>query len=112
LPPGGKPVELGTKMDSLPLVRASGDGGNFPHWANGGATLHWTLGATAYSAGVDELFAFEAGDDSKPESAYAPPAAGASLTLRLAADVPDGAVATGAKIVTWPVGWRHRWQSH
>lgn len=101
LPPGGKALELGTQVESLPLVRASGDGGNYPSWSNGGKTLNWTLGATAFNAGVDELFASKAGDDGKPESAYAPPADGASLSLRLAADVPNGSVAlTGAKIVT------------
>jgi len=105
LPPGGKPLKLGTRVEGLPLVRASGDGGNFPHWANRGATLHWTLGAMFYRASVAELFAFAAGDDGKPESAYAPPTDGASLSLRLAADVPEGMVAlTGAKIVTMADG--------
>jgi imidazolonepropionase-like amidohydrolase/Tol biopolymer transport system component len=105
LPPGGKALELGTKVASLPLVRASGDGGNFPHWSHGGARLNWTLGATAYSARVAALFAQKPGEDDKPVSAYEPPEQGASLALRLMADVPDGVVAlTGARIVTMAAG--------
>jgi imidazolonepropionase-like amidohydrolase/Tol biopolymer transport system component len=101
LPPGGKALELGTKVASLPLVRASGDGGNYPNWSNGGTTLNWTLGASAYSAGLDALSAQKTDEDGKRVSAYTPPEQGASLALRLAADVPDGTLAlTGARIVT------------
>ena len=101
LPPGGQPLELGTTVASLPLVRASGDGGNYPNWSNRGQALNWTLGATAYSARLDELFARVADAEGEVTSAYQPPTAGAPLSLRLAADVPTGEVAlTGATIVT------------
>lgn len=97
LPPGGKPLALSTEVKSVPAIRATGDGGNFPHWSNGGKTLNWTLGATAFSADVDELFA-ETGDG---RSAYTPPDQGVSMALRLDADIPDGKVAlTGARLVT------------
>ena len=100
-PPGGKPLELGTKVESMTMVRASGDGGNYPHWSGDGSTLHWSLGATAYSAGLDRLFARATGEDGKAASSYEAPAAGASLALELDSDVPDSVVAlTGAKIVT------------
>jgi imidazolonepropionase-like amidohydrolase/Tol biopolymer transport system component len=136
LPPGGKPLELGTTVKSLPMVRASGDGGNFPSWSNRGQVLNWTLGATAYSASLEALFARKSdapdeseeieetgqvidenaqivdengagGDDEENVdndelvSAYDPPDTGHSLSLRLEADVPAGAVAlTGATLVT------------
>jgi imidazolonepropionase-like amidohydrolase/Tol biopolymer transport system component len=101
LPPGGKPLDLGTSVKSVPMVRASGDGGNYPGWSGAGTRLHWTLGASAFSAGIEELFARNAGEDGEPVSAYQPPAEGDSLALRLRADVPSGTVAlTGAKVVT------------
>jgi imidazolonepropionase-like amidohydrolase/Tol biopolymer transport system component len=100
LPPGGEPLRLGTKVESTMLVRATGDGGNFPHWSRGGRMLGWTLGAIAFSASVEELFAREQNEEGKLVSAYAP-AAGHSLALTLQADVPDSQVAlTGGKIVT------------
>ena len=100
LPPGGEPLQLGTKVESAVMVRASGDGGNFPHWARGGETLGWTLGATLFSATVQELFAREQNGEQEFVSAYEPPP-GHSLALTLRADVPEGRVAlTGGRIVT------------
>ena len=101
LPPGGEPLELGTKADSMVMVRASGDGGNYPHWSEGGETLNWTLGATAFSAGLADLFAREQNEGGDFTSTWAPPHAGHSLALTLEADAPDGQVAlTGGTIVT------------
>ena len=57
LPPGGKALSISTKVASVNMTQASGDGGNYPNWANGGTTLAWTLGATLFDANVDELFA-------------------------------------------------------
>ena len=97
MPPGGNPVKLSTTVKSIPMVRASGDGGNFPGWSDGGDRLNWTLGPTAFSAGVDELFG--AGDDD--DGGYSPPTEGYSLSLRLRSDLPQGKVAlTGARLVT------------
>jgi imidazolonepropionase-like amidohydrolase len=98
LPPGGKPLMLGTGLSSLPMQRASGDGGNFPHWSGNGETLHWSLGATLYGAAVNQLFE-PPGEDG--EAAYQPPAEGHSMALRLVADAPTGSVAlTGARVIT------------
>ncbi len=97
LPPGGKPLELGTSVSSLKMTRASGDGGNFPHWSDGD-TLNWSLGATVYSAGIDALFAPA---DEDGEGGYEAPDQGISLAREVSADVPDARVAlTGARIVT------------
>ena len=98
LPPGGNPLELGTKIEGVPMIRASGDGGNFPHWSRNGETLNWTLGANAFNATLGELFARSEEGDS---SAYIAPIQGHSLVLRLHSDVPDGKVAlTGARVIT------------
>jgi imidazolonepropionase-like amidohydrolase/Tol biopolymer transport system component len=98
LPPGGKPLTLATSVASLPMVKASGDGGNYPGWSENGARLNWTLGPTAFSAGLDELFAPAETDE---DSAYTPPTEGHSLSINLRSDVPDGKVAlTGARLIT------------
>jgi len=98
LPPGGNPLELGTSVTAVATSRASGDGGNYPHFSGRGETLHWSLGPVVYSAGVDELLA-AAGDDG--EGGYEAPTDGVSLSIRVEADVPGAQVAlTGARIVT------------
>ena len=100
LPPGGLPLEIGTSVDSVKMTRASGNGGNWPHWSGDGETLHWSLGATAFSANLDDLFA-PADDDADEESGYSAPEDGVSLSVRVDADVPTGLVAlAGARIIT------------
>ncbi len=104
LPPGGKPLELGTSVDAIPMTRATGDGGNFPSWSDGGERLNWTLGPTLYGAGTDELFVLPAGEENEEEEdggGYAAPAAGVSLAIELRSDVPEGMLAlTGARVIT------------
>ncbi|MDZ7644489.1 MAG: amidohydrolase family protein [Woeseiaceae bacterium] len=98
LPPGGNPLELGTDVTSVAMTRASGDGGNYPHWSGDGGRLHWSLGATAYSATIDELFA-PANNDG--DAGYEAPTEGVSLSMTVSADAPDSLVAlTGARLVT------------
>jgi len=99
LPPGGKPLELATSVSSVSMTRASGDGGNYPHWVNGGNTLAWSLGATLFQTGVDDLFAPAADDDE--DAGYEAPTGGVSMSIRLDADVPTTVVALiGARVVT------------
>ncbi len=94
LPPGGKALSLSTNVSSVKMAQASGDGGNYPHWVNGGDTLAWTLGATLFDANVDELFTLD-------EDGYEAPADGTSLSMQLQADIPSTVVALiGARIVT------------
>lgn len=98
LPPGGKPLTLATKVESVQMTKASGDGGNFPHWSNDGRQLNWSLGATLYSADTDALFVLTTDEE---DEGYVAPASGASLSLQLTSDVPNTVVAlTGARIVT------------
>ena len=99
LPPGGNPLEITTKLTSVNIARASGDGGNFPNWSDGGSTLNWSLGASLYSAASDSLFVVAA--EGEEDGGYQAPAASASLSMELQADVPDTVVAlTGARIIT------------
>ncbi|MBT8065917.1 MAG: PD40 domain-containing protein [Gammaproteobacteria bacterium] len=99
LPPGGKPLELATSVTSIPMTRASGDGGNYPHWVNGGKTLAWSLGATLFAADVDELFVLA--KDDEEDAGYKAPIDGVSMSMQLTADAPSSVVAlTGARVVT------------
>jgi imidazolonepropionase-like amidohydrolase/Tol biopolymer transport system component len=97
LPPGGNPLQISTAVGSVKMTRASGDGGNYPTWTDGGGMLAWTLGPTLFTARTDELFALSSEED----EGYEAPADGISMSMELHADVPAGVVAlTGARIVT------------
>ncbi|TMJ13954.1 MAG: amidohydrolase, partial [Alphaproteobacteria bacterium] len=88
---GAKPLEIGSKANQLPVTRASAEGGQFIHWANGGRTLAWSVGPTLYTADASTL----AG------GGFTPPKAGTSLAISTPADRPSGLVAlTGARVVT------------
>jgi imidazolonepropionase-like amidohydrolase/Tol biopolymer transport system component len=104
LPPGGVPLDISTSLSSVAMTKASSNGGNWPHWSGDSKALHWSLGPTVFSAGVDELFviADESDDDeADDEGGYAAPEDGLSLSRRLEADSPSGMVAlTGARIIT------------
>ena len=78
LPPGGKPVSLGTKVGSLPMTRATGDGGNFPSWS-GANTIFWTLGPDLYSTTTESLFAPA---DESGDGGFTPPASSAAVCTR------------------------------
>ncbi len=97
LPPGGNPLQISTTVGSVKMTRASGDGGNYPHWTDGGKMLAWTLGPTLFTARTEELFALSSEED----DGYEAPGDGISMSMELQADVPAGVVAlTGARIVT------------
>ncbi|WP_338425565.1 amidohydrolase family protein [Sphingopyxis kveilinensis] len=99
LMPGGQDVSLGTKSGALPVTRVSGSGADYIHWSNGGRRLHWSRGATLFSADLANLFANAPADDKAPK--FTPPTDGVSLAMTQTAAKPKGAVLiTGAKIVT------------
>ena len=99
LPPGGKALSISTSVDSVTMVKASGDGGNFPNWSNAGRKLNWSLGASLFSADTSDMFVLPPDDDE--DGGYEPPDTGTSLAIAMQADVPSGAVALiGARIIT------------
>ncbi len=99
LPPGGKALSISTSVDSVTMVKASGDGGNFPNWSNAGRKLNWSLGASLFSADTSDMFMLPPADDE--DGGYEPPDTGTSLAIAMQADVPSGAVALiGARIIT------------
>ena len=99
LPPGGKALSISTDVGNVTMVKASGDGGNYPNWSNAGRQLNWSLGAGLFTADTSAMFALQAADDE--DGGYEAPATGASLAIAMQADVPSGTLAlTGARIVT------------
>lgn len=99
LMPGGQDVSLGTKSGALPVTRVSGSGAEYMNWSDGGRRLHWSRGATLFSADLASLFTNAPADEKAPK--FAPPTEGISLSMTQAASKNKGIVViTGAKIVT------------
>ena len=94
--PGAATLNIGARGTQLPVTRATQNGGQYFHWANGGRSLAWSLGPTLYSAPVADLIRRAPGGP-----AYVAPRTGLSLAVTAEADRPQGLVAlTGARIVT------------
>ena len=99
LMPGGQDVSLGTKSGALPVTRVSGSGAEYIHWSDGGRRLHWSRGATLFSADLARLFTNAPADDKAPK--FTPPTDGVSLAMTQAVAKRRGTVViTGARIVT------------
>lgn len=97
-PQTGKPLKLGPKMSSLPVVRLTRDSGFGLHWSADSRTVYWTLGAELYSRELKDSFDFvEGAPDSLPE----PDSAGVALGWQENAEQPSGKLALmGARIIT------------
>ena len=92
---GAQTVTLGMRGGPLPVTRATRDGGQYFHWAEGGRTLAWSMGPTLYTADSASLIR------PAPGGSYTPPRDGVSLAVSRPADRPQGQVAlVGARIVT------------
>lgn len=99
LMPGGQDVSLGTKSGALPVTRVSGSGAEYMNWSGGGGRLHWSRGATLFSADLASLFTNAPAEEKAPK--FTPPTEGVSLSMTQAASKHKGIVVlTGAKIVT------------
>ena len=99
LMPGGQDIALGTKSGALPVTRVSGSGAEYIHWSDGGRRLHWSRGATLFSADLASLFTNAPADEKAPK--FVPPTDGISLAMTQAASKRRGTVViTGARIVT------------
>ena len=120
--PGPQEVAADSDGSAFPVVEASGDGADYPHWSHGGEQLNWSLGPQLFSARLDELIADRpaAADDDGNDSTtgdeaatgsdadgsevadgYEPPTEGIDLSMTFDADVPEGATALiGADVLT------------
>ncbi|HEU5162327.1 MAG TPA: amidohydrolase family protein, partial [Thermoanaerobaculia bacterium] len=94
----GKPVEIGPKMKSIPLRKASRDAGEYLHWSGDSSRLYWSLGAELFQAEIRNSFPWIEGS---PEELPKPPETGLAIGFDAKSDIPAGVVAlTGARIVT------------
>jgi imidazolonepropionase-like amidohydrolase/Tol biopolymer transport system component len=99
--PGGKPVDVSEKGSALPVTKVSTGGADYLGWANGGATLFWSIGPSLQSAQVSALFTNAPKADGDTMSAYTPPTTGIPLGVTVQKAKPSGDVAfVGAKILT------------
>ena len=96
--PGGQAVSVSENASSLPVTKASKGGADYIGWAQGGDTLHWSMGPVLYRAATSQLTPRLPGDDAPK---FVPPATGTSLERTIRADKASGTVAiTGARIHT------------
>jgi imidazolonepropionase-like amidohydrolase/Tol biopolymer transport system component len=88
-PRTGRPVTLGPKVSSMPVVEVSKDAGFYLHWSGDGGKLHWSLGPELFT--VDREAAL--GGEFETERR--------SIGFDAASDVPSGSIAlVGARVVT------------
>jgi len=89
--PGAQDVTAATDKGALPAVRLSTGGGDYIHFSQGGARVHWSIGSSFYTADTRNQYAGN----------YKAPATAVSLSQTVRASKPAGTVAlTGARIVT------------
>lgn len=98
---GPQEVGAGKSATAVPVVKASAGGAAFLGWANSGA-INWSLGPTLYSASLKDMIpSAPANPDENEPKTFEPPAAGVSLSMRVTADRPQGAVVIrNARIIT------------
>lgn len=103
--PGGKPVDVSEKGGSLPVTKVSTGGADYLGWANGGATLFWSIGPSLQSATIADLFGNAPKAEADKTTAYSPPTIGIPLGVTVQAAKPTGTtVITGARVLTMRAG--------
>ena len=103
--PGGKPVDVSEKGGSLPVTKVSTGGADYLGWANGGATLFWSIGPSLQSAQVSGLFPAAPKAEADKSAAYTPPTMGIPLGVTVQKAKPVGTtVITGARVLTMRAG--------
>ncbi len=92
---GAQTLDLSMREGPFPVTRASKQGAQYYHWAEGGRSLAWSLGPTLYRAETEQLVS------RAPDEKYESPTDGVSIAVSMPADRPQGQVAlVGARIVT------------
>ena len=98
MPPAGKPLAIGVKMEAMPFVRLDVNAGRDLHWSGDSRRLHFALGDELFSADPGPAFAF---DPAARRDAPKPVATGLKIGFVQDADKPSGSLAlVGARIVT------------
>jgi len=94
----GRTVEIGSKVESIPITQVSKRSGEFLRWSAASDRLTWAHGPTLYSRDLADAFAFLEG---APEELPEPVETGVDLGFEVDADAPEGVIVlTGARVVT------------
>ncbi len=97
--PTGGPLSVNAGSRDLPQQRVTQDDGDFFHWAQRGASLHWSVGPDLFSLSMDQTFAW-AGDATDLQASL-PVSESQSLSFMVPADRPRGTlVLDGGRIIT------------
>ncbi|NNF28744.1 MAG: amidohydrolase family protein [Gemmatimonadetes bacterium] len=88
---------------SLPVVRLTDVGGEFPTWSGDGASVHWSLGPVFFTADLAAAEAAARDDDEEEgdegDSGYEP--VEVRIEISASRDIPEGtALLQGARIIT------------
>jgi imidazolonepropionase-like amidohydrolase/Tol biopolymer transport system component len=103
--PGGKAVDVSEKGGSLPVTKVSTGGADYLGWANGGATLFWSIGPSLQSAQVSEFFPAAPKAETDKSAVYTPPTMGIPMGVTAQKAKPVGTtVITGARVLTMRAG--------
>jgi len=91
----GRAVSVAPGSKSYPARKLSEHSGEYLHWSGDGASLHWSLGSTLYTAELGGFF--DSDDATEPVTIDD----GVELGFEFAQDIPDSTVAfTGARVIT------------
>jgi len=108
----GQTVDVGPDTKSIPVAKATKEGGNYLHWAGDSSRLYWSLGPELFERDLKDAFAFLADADvsSRASARDLPPQGiprsarndtGINISFNQKYDVPAGALAlTHARIIT------------
>jgi imidazolonepropionase-like amidohydrolase/Tol biopolymer transport system component len=97
-PQTGRTLEVGPKMESLPVRKLTANAGEYLHWSGDSGRVHFTIGDELFSREVRDGFASANG---APKELPAPPERGTRIGFSQRADRPAAAVVLrGARTVT------------
>jgi Tol biopolymer transport system component/imidazolonepropionase-like amidohydrolase len=97
-PQTGKPIDLSSKTEALPVAQIAKDAGLNLQWSTDSKKIHWTYSDEYFTDNVKDRFTFLEGSPAK-----VPPmdSAGIKINLELPFDKPKGKLALkGARIIT------------
>ncbi len=94
----GREIDLTAKTGAIPVKQVTRDAGIHLHWSGDSRKLHWTIGPQYFTRDLQHTFKFVPG---AADSIAPPDTAGIDVGLKLATDVPGGAIAfTHARVIT------------
>ena len=98
MPSVGKAINVGAKMDALPVRQLDVNAGDYLHWSGDSARLYFTLGDELFNTPLQSAFAFVPG---APQDLPKPQEQGVKIGFQEKSDKPSGIIViSGARIVS------------